>query len=120
MAWTLGTPLIAYRDDIRTKIAGRMNPLLAGLVDFTTVDCVKDLPAALIVECQRTKSRPIEIQQLPAKFQTAIQRGAELWKALGSERAFGENNIIADCVTSLFAPSSHHKPWRTGPHKQKT
>ena len=119
MAWTLGTPLIAYRDDIRTKVAGRMNPLLAGLVDFTIVESVKDIPAALVVECQRTTSRPIDVQQLPRKFRTAIERGAELWKALGAEQAFGENNIIADCVTSLFAPSSDHRPQRLATRNQE-
>lgn len=116
IAWTLGLPLIAFHTDVRSMIAGRMNPLLAGLVDFTTVDSIKDIPAALVVECQRTQSGTVNVERLPAKLKTAIQRGAELWKALSSERAFGENNMIADCVTRLFAPSSHHKPHRVDSH----
>jgi len=114
IAWTLGKPLVAFQDDIRSMVAGRMNPLLAGLVDFTTVDCIADIPAALIVECLRTRARTIDTDQLPDKLKTAIRRGEELWKALGAEHAFGENNIIADCVAALFAPSSHQKPRLTG------
>ncbi len=110
MAWTLGKPLVAFQDDVRSMIAGRMNPLLAGLVDFTTVHRIKDIPAALVVERQRTTIRPVEVDRLPVKIKTAVERGAALWKALGAERAFGENNLIADCVTTLFAPTSTHKP----------
>ena len=110
MAWTLGKPLIAYQDDVRSKIAGRMNPLLVGMVDFTTVHRIEDIPAALVVECHRTPKRPVEIDRLPGKLAKAVERGAELTKALASERAYCENNLIADCVTTLFAPSSPHKP----------
>lgn len=110
IAWTLGKPLIAYHDDARSMIAGRMNPLLAGLVDFTTVRTIADIPAALIVECERTSIRETNHHQLSNKLQTAIVKGEELWSALRSERAFGENDIIADCVTKLFAPASRQKP----------
>lgn len=110
IAWTLGKPLIAYHDDARSMISGRMNPLLSGLVDFTTVHSIDDIPAALVVECERTKICPKDLEQLPNKLRTAVVRGEELWTALRSERAFGENVIIADCVTRLFAPASRQKP----------
>ncbi len=110
IAWTLGKPLIAYHADARSMIAGRVNPLLVGLVDFTTVDQISDLPAALVLERQRNEQRPIDIDRLPTKLKLAIERGSELWKALSTENAFGENNVIADCVTTLFAPSSVHRP----------
>lgn len=110
IAWTLGKPLIAYHDDVRSMVAGRMNPLLAGLVDFTTVTTIAEIPAALVVERQRTASRQIELQRLSTKLKTAVERGEALWSALCSERAFGENKVIADCVTKLFAPASHRKP----------
>ena len=116
IAWTLGKPLIAFHDDARSMIAGRMNPLLAGLVDFTTVNSIQHISAALVVECQRTKPAAIDCSQLPTKMQNTIQRGEELWAALRAERAFGENTIIADCVTRLFAPSSHHRPRKSGSH----
>lgn len=120
IAWTLGKPLVAYHDDVRSKVSGRMNPLLAGLVDFTTVRCIEEIPPALIVECQRANPRPVVVEQLPAKFRIAIERGTELWKCLRTEGAYGENQIIADCVTKLFAPSSLHKPGRARPRISKS
>ena len=109
MAWTLGKPLIAYRDDARSLIAGRTNPLLAGLVDFTVVHEIGDIPAALVLETQRTRIQPVDFDRMSAKLKAACDRGAELWKVLQLENAFGENHLIADCVTKLFSPSSVHK-----------
>lgn len=105
IAWTLGKPLIAYHDDARSKIAGRMNPLLVGLVDFQSVNRIGDIPAALHAEQLQTPAAPLDLDQLPAKLRLTIERGAELTKALQKENAYCENNIIADCVTALFAPA---------------
>jgi nucleoside 2-deoxyribosyltransferase len=118
IAWTLGKPLIAFHDDARSMIAGRMNPLLAGLVEFTTVLSIQDISAALVVECQRTAVREVDIQKLPTKLKNTVERGEELWAALRAERAFGENTIIADCVAKLFSPTSHHKPRMAGTRKR--
>jgi hypothetical protein len=104
IAWTLGKPLVGFQDDARTLIAGRMNPLLVGLVEFVTVCRIKDIPAALEAERRKTKLSPIDHDRLPVKLKTTVDRGAELWKALQKEKADGENKIIADCVAQLFAP----------------
>ena len=90
-------------------IAGRMNPLLVGLVEFTTVHRIQDIPAALVVERQRTESRSVNRDQLPTKLKLAVDRGEELWRALQTERANCENSLIADCVTTLFAAASPFK-----------
>lgn len=105
IAWTLGKPLIAYHDDARSKIAGRMNPLLVGLVDFTSVQRIAEIPAAMDAEQQKTPARPLDLERLPAKLQLTIERGAQLTQALKKENAYCENKIIADCVTALFAPA---------------
>ena len=34
MAWTLGKPVVLYKQDIRTAVSGRDNPLVAGLAEF--------------------------------------------------------------------------------------
>ncbi len=107
IAWTLGKPLIGFQDDARSLIAGRVNPLLVGLVDFVSVCRIKDIPTALEAERRKTKVTPIDHDRLPVKLKTTVDRGAELWKALQKEKAEGENKIIADCVTKLFGPSSN-------------
>ena len=105
IAWTLGKPLIAYQDDARSKIAGRMNPLLVGLVDFATVKRIQDIPEALLTERRKTPAVPLEMDRLPAKLKLTLERGASLCNALRKENAYCENSIIADCVTALFAPA---------------
>ncbi|HEY0983073.1 nucleoside 2-deoxyribosyltransferase [Schlesneria sp.] len=106
MAWTLGKPMIAYQDDVRSMIAGRMNPLLVGLVDFTSVQHIHEIPAALHAECRKFPPRKFDLEHLPKRVRTAVARGTELWNALRKESAYGENRIIAECVTTLFAPGA--------------
>ena len=106
IAWTLGKPLIAYQDDARSKIAGRMNPLLVGLVDFSMVKRIEEIPAALSAERKHHQGHRIDVERLPGKLKMTLDRGKTLWEALQKERAFSENAVIADCVTSLFAPKA--------------
>src|SRR5690606_154380 len=47
IAWTLGKPMVAFTDDVRSLIAGRVNPLLVGLVDFESVDDIAAIPNTL-------------------------------------------------------------------------
>jgi len=109
IAWTLGKPMIAYQDDVRSMIAGRMNPLLVGLVDFNSVQHIHEIPEALHAERKESPVRTIDQEVLPRRLKIAVERGAALWKALCQERAYGENRIIAECVTSLFAPGTVEK-----------
>lgn len=108
IAWALGKPLIAFQDDARSLIAGRVNPLLLGLVEFTTVREISDIVPALVLELERQRPRELDYDRLPVRLQRAIRDGAALWKALSSEQAYCENELIADCVTELFAPSTQH------------
>ena len=100
--------MIAYQDDVRSMIAGRMNPLLVGLVDFTAVQQIKEIPAALMAEWKRHPAAALELDRLSTKLKLCVERGASLWQALSHERAQGENEIIADCVVQLFAPENAH------------
>ena len=53
MAWTLGKPMVAYKDDVRSLIAGRVNPPLVGLVsqnsDYVTAFVVPALCYATLL-----------------------------------------------------------------------
>src|SRR5688572_18843306 len=53
MAWTLGKPLVAYKDDVRSLISGRVNPLLAGMVDFEIIGDLEQLPQSLAAAPRR-------------------------------------------------------------------
>jgi nucleoside 2-deoxyribosyltransferase len=106
MAWTLGKPIVAYRDDVRSLIAGRVNPLLVGMVDFQTVDEIDDIPHALELELAlaRKNQPPLPQEQFSEKMRDAVTDGAELWQALCEEQAGGDNEFIADVVARLFSP----------------
>jgi nucleoside 2-deoxyribosyltransferase len=104
IAWTLGKPLIAYQDDVRSLIAGRVNPLLVGLVDFETVEELADIPETLARAITIADSLPPTNSRIPMKLQKAVDDGQRLWEALQQTNAHEDNERIADVVTELFAP----------------
>lgn len=106
MAWTLGKPLVAYKDDVRSLIAGRVNPLLVGMVEFETVGEIDEIPDALALAISQSTLPPTPVAQMPPKMQRAIRDGRKLWDCLRETAAFQQNDLIADCVTDLFAPKA--------------
>lgn len=117
IAWTLGKPMVAYQDDVRSLIAGRVNPLLVGLVDFERVGEIEAIVPALAEVLEHQPPRPIAIDRLPSRLQRACREGAALWEAMQRESAFCENEILADCVTQLFAPESTPSSENRGPRR---
>ncbi|MFK7777584.1 MAG: nucleoside 2-deoxyribosyltransferase [Gimesia sp.] len=106
MTWMLGKPLIAYQDDVRSLIEGRVNPLLVGMVDFESVDQIELIPNALSVSIMNHNLRPaISLDALPDKVQEAVKAGQVLWDVLCSEGAQENNEMIAAVVEELFAPN---------------
>jgi nucleoside 2-deoxyribosyltransferase len=105
MAWTLGKPLVAYKDDVRSLISGRLNPLLAGMVDFETADDFETLPQALAAACAQTQRVDGSLERLPPKMQRAVRDGGRLWEALRTSSARRNDEFIADVVAELFAPA---------------
>ena len=104
IAWTLGKPLVAYQDDVRSLIAGRVNPLLVGLVEFETVEDLADIPETLARAITTSDSAPVDASRLPAKLLKAVDDGQQLWDALEQTNAHEDNERIAHVVTELFAP----------------
>lgn len=104
IAWTLGKPLVAFKNDVRTLIAGRDNPLLAGLVDFQTVDAVEEIPEALATLIEQSTDEPVPVERMPAKLRRAVLDGRRLWDAMQDRRAAHNDVLIADVVEELFAP----------------
>lgn len=104
IAWTLGKPLVAYKDDVRSLIAGRDNPLLVGLVAFETVGAIADVPAALaeaIAECEAIHP----VHALPPAVERAVSRGRKLCTVMHETEAHDNNAAIAEVVAQLFARS---------------
>lgn len=106
IAWTLGKPVLAFRDDVRTLIAGRLNPLVAGLVDFETVQTVEEIPAALDDVVRRAKHRRVAVQDLPDNLARAVTEGEMLWQAMNGPATKRTEGELAELVIELFRDGS--------------
>lgn len=106
MAWTLGKPIVAYKDDVRSLITGRVNPMLVGMVEFETKEAIGDLPGALKAALDAETHQPTPIENLPPRMRKAIADGGRLWEAMQKADAQFDNEMIADVVAELFAPTS--------------
>jgi nucleoside 2-deoxyribosyltransferase len=104
IAWTLGKPIIAYKDDVRSLIAGRVNPLLVGLVDFETVESIEEIPETLALAIERSPDEPVPVERMPAKLRRAVLDGRRLWDAMQDRNATLNDAAIADVVEELFSP----------------
>lgn len=103
IAWTLGRPMVGYKDDVRSLIAGRDNPLLAGLLEFEILKDRQQIPAALNAAIGRAETQTTDLTRLPARVRTAVHRGQQLWVAMQTQGAEGDNVLLADVVSDLFA-----------------
>lgn len=106
IAWTLGKPIVAYMDDARTLISGRVNPMLVGLVEFDTKFSIGEIPGALKAAIEAEDYQPLPLSQLPPRLQKAVADGGKLWRAMHQAEAQFDNELIAEVVAELFAPTS--------------
>ena len=104
IAWALGKPLLAYRDDARSLIAGRVNPLLVGLVDFETVEAIRSIPAALGEVLRNHEGRGLPVDEMPPRLQIAAGNGRRLWDAMLDLEDHDDQDSLAGLVAELFAP----------------
>jgi nucleoside 2-deoxyribosyltransferase len=107
IAWTLGKPIVAYKEDVRTLIEGRDNPLLAGLVDFHFVRSLEEIVPALADELLKMSSHSAvrHGSSRPSRaVEQAVEAGRSLWQALCEHDASGNSAAIAEHVAQLFAP----------------
>ncbi len=113
MAWTLGKPLIAYKDDVRSLITGRDNPLLVGMVDFKTISSIDDLPIILSQEILHYDGSQILEERFPKHLQKIVQQGKQLWQAISQQEVSQQtlegslsqrqhDEMIAELVIELF------------------
>lgn len=104
MAWTLGKPLVAFKEDVRTMIAGRDNPLLVGLVEFETVSRLEDLGETVARAIANHTDEPLPVERMPSRLRQAVLDGRQLWDAMCESEAHLNDEMIANVVESLFSP----------------
>lgn len=82
MAWSLGKPVVIFKADARSKIAGRDNPLVVGLADFEVIEHLDDLGEALAA--RQAELLPDAEYQVPCPMhlRRILASGGRLWERL--------------------------------------
>lgn len=102
MAWMLGKPVVTYKADCRSLVAGRDNPLVAGLTGFECVPSISLLPEALQQRLDQLAPGVSREVDCPPHVAAAVEQGARLWQQL---RGLGDSRPVAtvgQIVLELF------------------
>lgn len=102
MAWTLGKPIVIYKADARTKVAGRDNPLVVGLAGFATVERVDTLGEALAARIAELRPDPDWETYCPAQLQEVLGGGERLWRRLQAMGRQRPDDQVAAAVMDEF------------------
>jgi len=102
MAWSWGKPVVIYKDDCRSKVHGRDNPLVVGMAGFEVVEHPSLLAARLrTLLAGRDSAWRVPC---PPHLAATLRQGEQLWQrlaALGAERS---SPHVADAVLGVFGP----------------
>lgn len=104
IAWMLGKPLVLYKNDVRTAVSSRDNPLVAGLADFEIVSELQHLADRLRGQVAAlTVGRDWTIA-CPPGLQTAVDAGGRLWQRLERLGDSRPNCEVAAAILEVFRP----------------
>ncbi|MCH8044185.1 MAG: nucleoside 2-deoxyribosyltransferase [Planctomycetes bacterium] len=101
MAWMLGKPLVLYKDDVRSTIAGRDNPLIVGQARFATVERIEELPRRLAEQIADLTLAVDWSVDCPPHVAQTVKTGEQLWRQIGPLDAKADVERIADIVLDL-------------------
>ena len=106
MAFMMGKPMVFYKEDVRSMINGRDNPLVVGLTQFRTVNHLQRIVPTLRTRIQEMEIVPSLEVACPVHLELPLRRGERLWEhlqSLGKERPTPQ---VADFVLELFQDNS--------------
>ncbi len=112
MAWMLGKPIVLFKEDARSAIAGRDNPLIVGQARFTAVTEIGDLAAALAEQVALLQCEPAHRVACPPHLLETVVAGERLWSQLEQLGSRRDSQPVAELVLELFGPG---KPVSTTP-----
>jgi nucleoside 2-deoxyribosyltransferase len=107
MAWMLGKPVVLFKQDIRTSVSGRDNPLVAGLAEFALAGEFDEMIDSLHRQIETVDRRPDvdAAAQLPPKVRQAVEKGRALWRRMCENAEPLDDAQLAQIVWSLFGPT---------------
>lgn len=102
MAWSLGKPVVIFKADARSKIAGRDNPLVVGLGDFETIERIDDLGAALAARQSQLLPDAECHVPCPVHLRRILTAGGRLWERLTTLGIDRSPTLVAAAVLEEF------------------
>jgi hypothetical protein len=105
MAWMLGKPVLLFKEDARSAIVGRDNPLVVGPAGFQTVSDIDQLGARLAEKIAGHDLGSDWETPCPPQLEATLDAGGRLWdqlQSLGTDRDLAP---VAQCVLELFGPA---------------
>lgn len=102
IAWTLGKPIVVYKADARSKVAGRDNPLVVGLSGFETVDEIESLGEALASRFAAIQPDSQSSVVCPTHLQRTLAAGERLWERLQELGDARPSDLVARAVLDDF------------------
>ncbi len=104
MAWTLGKPVVLYKEDARSAVSGRDNPLLVGQTGFCTTSDLEALPELLRDKIAEMSLDPNWQIPCPPHLQRVVQAGERLWTSLQQLGRDRSSPAVAEIILELFGP----------------
>jgi nucleoside 2-deoxyribosyltransferase len=97
IAFTIGKPVVLYKNDYRSTFSGRDNSMVLGLSVLKPVRDRKKLPPALLeAEEILNKQRASDIPVLPARLSRVVGQGRKIWRFINTYpiKSIGEKDIF--------------------------
>ncbi|MGE0535029.1 MAG: nucleoside 2-deoxyribosyltransferase [Pirellulales bacterium] len=103
MAWMVGKPVVIYKEDVRSAIAGRDNPLVIGQTEFTACEQLEQLTACLqrqidSLACDADFEWPV-----PPRLARVLAAGEQFWQRFATLGVDRPAEPLADWIVELFA-----------------
>lgn len=101
MAWMLGKPVVIYKEDVRSMIAGRDNPLVVGQTDFNLVTRMDQL----VGELEARIAAPFDASAIvpcPPHLAQTVELGRGLWERLRRLPPDRPEELVARIVFDIF------------------
>jgi nucleoside 2-deoxyribosyltransferase len=114
MAWMLGKPVVAFKEDARSAIAGRDNPLVVGPVGFDVVRELDQLAPALALKIAAQPLAEDWRASCPPGLASVLETGRLLWNELESLGESRDPERVAEFMLELFTSGAADAPIAAG------
>ncbi len=102
-AWMLGKPVVIYKEDVRSLMAGRDHPLVIGQTGFEVVARLEQIGPALKAKIALLPKQCAGGAACPAGLAGPLEHGEQFWRRLETLGAARPAEEMARMTLELFA-----------------